>query len=123
MDKNYKNKGASWKQELGKRSITEEKHSSLLHTFVNKDCKFFITLAPSFEKFLVNFFVLTSEQVPLSTFLLVLFSALFVRLLEHIFFRKNIDEKDEWTRKTKTKVQVGNRNWKKRSRPKKKERG
>jgi hypothetical protein len=79
-----KNKGASWKQELLKRSHTKEKHSNLLQTFVKK----FITLAPSFEKFPVKFFVLTSEQEPLSTFLLVLFSALFVRLLEHNFFQK-----------------------------------
>jgi hypothetical protein len=95
MDKNNKNIGACWKQELLKRSHTEEKHSSLLQTFVNKDCKFFISLSSSLKKFLVNFFVLTSEQVPLSTFLFVLFSALFVRLPEHIFLRKNMNEEDE----------------------------
>jgi hypothetical protein len=30
-----------------------------------------------------------------------------------IFFQKNNEEKDEWTRITKTKVQVGNRNYRK----------
>jgi hypothetical protein len=57
MDKNSKNKGACWKQELLKRSHTEEKQSSLLHTLVNKDCKFFITLATSLKKIPGKFFL------------------------------------------------------------------
>jgi hypothetical protein len=105
--------------QVGNRNWKKVPYQRKTLQLITNICKFFITLAPSFEKFLVNFFVLASEQVPLSTFLFVLFSALFVRLLEHIFFRKNIDEKDEWTRKTKTKVQVGNRNWKKGPTPKK----
>jgi hypothetical protein len=79
------------------KRLARYKHLSLL--------QFFYNLGPSFKKIWVNFFCRN-----LFEHFVCVVSALYVRLLEHNFLQKNNDEKDEWTRITKTKVLVGNRN-------------